>query len=101
MSVKPTPSRDFGPFFVLGAPYRAKLSPIDVVPLKVEENSEKPKPGEPLRVRGKINALDKESLIELKDQYITIDLWQASPSGFLKNFNKIFDENIFCVLFTK
>jgi protocatechuate 3,4-dioxygenase beta subunit len=80
--IQPTPARDFGPFYVLGAPFRAKLSPIYCIPKTIDENATISKPGEAIRISGTIRGVDKQgALIDLLDKSITIDLWQASPEG--------------------
>ena len=70
----PTPSRDFGPFFVRHAPFRGSLLPAG-------ETGEAPgegpaAPGQRLLVRGVVKSSQGAHL-----PYATLDVWQASPAA--------------------
>lgn len=72
---KPTPSRDFGPFFVNHAPFRGTLLPLGFVGNTASSESV-PKPGDWLVVSGHVKNSTGQHL-----PYATLDVWQASPSG--------------------
>ncbi len=69
----PTPSRDFGPFFVRCAPFRGTLLPMGFVG---KEAGEVAAPGELAVVRGMVKSSDGRRV-----PYATMDVWQCSPEG--------------------
>eukprot|EP01098_Paradermamoeba_levis_P016545 TRINITY_DN8978_c0_g1_i2.p1 TRINITY_DN8978_c0_g1~~TRINITY_DN8978_c0_g1_i2.p1 ORF type:complete len:258 (-),score=56.87 TRINITY_DN8978_c0_g1_i2:75-848(-) len=73
---KPTPSRDFGPFYVQFGPFRGKLTPIHHIH-KPLQTGEKAQPGHLLVVKGNIFGFGSQKGLS----YATLDVWQASPSG--------------------
>ena len=72
--LKPTPSRDFGPFYVTLAPFRAVLTPIGITPTPIEE---KAKVGNLLLVSGHVVGYESRTGIP----YACLDVWQAGIDG--------------------
>jgi len=62
--LKVTPTQVWGPFYVAGAPYRAKLSPIWAK-------------GQPIVIKGVVYGLDTGKPLP----FASIDLWQTSPDS--------------------
>ena len=66
----PTPSRDFGPFFVRHAPFRGTLLPVGVTGEAPGEGAATP--GQRLVVRGVVKSSQGTHL-----PYATLDVWQV------------------------
>ena len=71
----PTASRDFGPFFVRHAPFRASLLPLGF-PGLVPAPAAPPSGGDWLRVAGTVKNSAGAHL-----PYATLDVWQVSPDA--------------------
>ncbi len=70
VELRPTPSRDFGPFFVELAPFRGVLTPMGHVATPI---GDKPAPGDWLLVKGTVYSHAQRSGIA----YAVLDIWQV------------------------
>lgn len=76
VALAPTPSRDFGPFFVQFAPFRGTLLPVGYKEKPIGAGG-KPEPGQLVRVRGCVVGLPERRGLP----YATLDVWQCSPDS--------------------
>lgn len=71
MELKPTTTRDFGPFFVQLGPFRGTLLPMGIVGAVPGAS---PQPGDALLVRGVVYGAQSRAGLP----YATLDVWQGA-----------------------